>query len=336
MSCNSLIMRLGRFSQGCQVPARLIVAALCFAGVVVLLPQVVSVAVAQTPVTQAATTDVQETPVFDLSGEHVNLVRVAGDRITDVVFDTAALEVQPDKTRGVVFVRVKNAWLQSRGQSGDKQPTTAAFFSTATASYGVTFVVRAVPSQTVQIQPQAGALDNKAMRLDLSGESEPLSKLASSDYVNELKRIVRMAATGEVTANIPAVGRAFAPQADVLLRELAVPDTEFHWKRFRIRQKTAFLTADKLCEVLVFTNFHVTGAQIDAAEIARVVPGVLAVGVTEDRLEPGRQAEVYVIRARREAAAAQGSVSGETEAEPIQSVLLTAALLQADEVQEVK
>ena len=52
----------------------------------------------------------------------------------------------------------------------------------------------------------------------------------------------------------------------MLLRELAVPDTEFHWKRFRIRQKTAFLTADKLCEVLVFTNFHVTGAtKIDAA-----------------------------------------------------------------------
>ena len=67
------------------------------------------------------------------------------------------------------------------------------------------------------------------------------------------------------------------------------------------------------------------------------MPGVLAVGVTEDRLEPGRQAEVYVIRARREAAAAhRAPFPVEIEVEPVQSVLLTAALLQADEVQEVK
>ncbi|MGN1209930.1 MAG: hypothetical protein ACI4SV_06475, partial [Duodenibacillus sp.] len=41
-----------------------------------------------------------------LSREHVNLVRIRGEKITDVVFDAQALEVSADKARGIVFVRV--------------------------------------------------------------------------------------------------------------------------------------------------------------------------------------------------------------------------------------
>ena len=45
-----------------------------------------------------------------IAKDHVNLVRVPGDRITDVVFDNEALEIQADKSKGVVFLRVKPLW----------------------------------------------------------------------------------------------------------------------------------------------------------------------------------------------------------------------------------
>ena len=44
-----------------------------------------------------------------LSRDHVNLVRVQGQKITDVVYDTQALEVSADKERGIVFIKVKTA-----------------------------------------------------------------------------------------------------------------------------------------------------------------------------------------------------------------------------------
>lgn len=46
-----------------------------------------------------------------ISRDHVNLVRIVGERITDVVYDSDALEVEADKTRGTVFIRVKPTWL---------------------------------------------------------------------------------------------------------------------------------------------------------------------------------------------------------------------------------
>ena len=48
-----------------------------------------------------------------LARDHVNLVRVQGQKITDVVYDTQALEVSADKERGIVFIKVKTAWLAS-------------------------------------------------------------------------------------------------------------------------------------------------------------------------------------------------------------------------------
>lgn len=86
-----------------------------------------------------------------LSRDHVNLVRVQGQKITDVVYDTQALEVSADKQRGIVFVKVKSAWLNSAAEN-----VTSAFFNTETENFSVQFFVSAVPSQTVDLVPQTG------------------------------------------------------------------------------------------------------------------------------------------------------------------------------------
>lgn len=84
-----------------------------------------------------------------LSRDHVNLVRVQGQKITDVVYDTQALEVSADKQRGIVFVKVKSAWLNSAAEN-----VTSVFFNTETENFSVQFFVSAVPSQTVDLVPQ--------------------------------------------------------------------------------------------------------------------------------------------------------------------------------------
>lgn len=83
-----------------------------------------------------------------LSRDHVNLVRVQGQKITDVVYDTQALEVSADKERGIVFIKVKTAWLASG--AGE---VTSAFFNTESENFSVQFFVSAVPSQTVDLIP---------------------------------------------------------------------------------------------------------------------------------------------------------------------------------------
>lgn len=94
-----------------------------------------------------------------LSRDHVNLVRVQGQKITDVVYDTQALEVSADKERGIVFIKVKTAWLAS-----GVGEVTSAFFNTESENFSVQFFVSAVPSQTVDLVPQTsvtGAVDDR-------------------------------------------------------------------------------------------------------------------------------------------------------------------------------
>lgn len=50
------------------------------------------------------------TDMRTISSEHVNLVRVDGEVIVDVVYDAEALEIEPDKSHGTVFLRVKPTW----------------------------------------------------------------------------------------------------------------------------------------------------------------------------------------------------------------------------------
>lgn len=230
-----------------------------------------------------------------LSRDHVNLVRVQGQKITDVVYDTQALEVSADKQRGIVFVKVKSAWLNSAAEN-----VTSAFFNTETENFSVQFFVSAVPSQTVDLVPQtdvAGAADDRQTRIALAA---PLMKLDTGDFVSDLKLLVQKSATADVADDVRAVGSLTGAEDDRRFASLPAPEGAVYWEGFKVRETRAFLTADKLTETLLFTRVSPKASVPDAARLAGVIRGVLAVAQevrTGDRL----QTEVTIIRSREAA-----------------------------------
>jgi len=230
-----------------------------------------------------------------LSRDHVNLVRVQGQKITDVVYDTQALEVSADKQRGIVFVKVKSAWLNSAAEN-----VTSAFFNTETENFSVQFFVSAVPSQTVDLVPQtdvAGAADDRQTRIALAA---PLMKLDTGDFVSDLKLLVQKSVTVDVADDVRAVGSLTGAEDDRRFASLPAPEGAVYWEGFKVRETRAFLTADKLTETLLFTRVSPKASVPDAARLAGVIRGVLAVAQevrTGDRL----QTEVTIIRSREAA-----------------------------------
>lgn len=230
-----------------------------------------------------------------LSRDHVNLVRVQGQKITDVVYDTQALEVSADKQRGIVFVKVKSAWLNSAAEN-----VTSAFFNTETENFSVQFFVSAVPSQTVDLVPQtdvAGAADDRQTRIALAA---PLMKLDTGDFVSDLKLLVQKSVTADVADDVRAVGSLTGAEDDRRFASLPAPEGAVYWEGFKVRETRAFLTADKLTETLLFTRVSPKASVPDAAHLAGVIRGVLAVAQevrTGDRL----QTEVTIIRSREAA-----------------------------------
>lgn len=230
-----------------------------------------------------------------LSRDHVNLVRVQGQKITDVVYDTQALEVSADKQRGIVFVKVKSAWLNSAAEN-----VTSAFFNTETENFSVQFFVSAVPSQTVDLVPQtdvAGAADDRQTRIALAA---PLMKLDTGDFVSDLKLLVQKSVTADIADDVRAVGSLTGAEDDRRFASLPAPEGAVYWEGFKVRETRAFLTADKLTETLLFTRVSPKASLPDAARLAGVIRGVLAVAQevrTGDRL----QTEVTIIRSREAA-----------------------------------
>lgn len=230
-----------------------------------------------------------------LSRDHVNLVRVQGQKITDVVYDTQALEVSADKQRGIVFVKVKSAWLNSAAEN-----VTSAFFNTETENFSVQFFVSAVPSQTIDLVPQtdvAGAADDRQTRIALAA---PLMKLDTGDFVSDLKLLVQKSVTADVADDVRAVGSLTGAEDDRRFASLPAPEGAVYWEGFKVRETRAFLSADKLTETLLFTRVSPKASVPDAARLAGVIRGVLAVAQevrTGDRL----QTEVTIIRSREAA-----------------------------------
>lgn len=230
-----------------------------------------------------------------LSRDHVNLVRVQGQKITDVVYDTQALEVSADKQRGIVFVKVKSAWLNSAAEN-----VTSAFFNTETENFSVQFFVSAVPSQTVDLVPQtdvAGAADDRQTRIALAA---PLMKLDTGDFVSDLKLLVQKSVTADIADDVRAVGSLTGAEDDRRFASLPAPEGSVYWEGFKVRETRAFLSADKLTETLLFTRVSPKASVPDAARLAGVIRGVLAVAQevrTGDRL----QTEVTIIRSREAA-----------------------------------
>ena len=232
---------------------------------------------------------------YPLSRDHVNLVRVQGQKITDVVYDTQALEVSADKQRGIVFVKVKSAWLNSAAEN-----VTSAFFNTETENFSVQFFVSAVPSQTVDLVPQtdvAGAADDRQTRIALAA---PLMKLDTGDFVSDLKLLVQKSATADVAHDVRAVGSLTGAEDDRRFASLPAPEGAVYWEGFKVRETRAFLTADKLTETLLFTRVSPKASVPDAARLAGVIRGVLAVA-QEVRAGDRLQTEVTIIRSREAA-----------------------------------
>lgn len=230
-----------------------------------------------------------------LSRDHVNLVRVQGQKITDVVYDTQALEVSADKQRGIVFVKVKSAWLNSAAEN-----VTSAFFNTETENFSVQFFVSSVPSQTVDLVPQtdvAGAADDRQTRIALAA---PLMKLDTGDFVSDLKLLVQKSVMADIADDVRAVGSLTGAEDDRRFASLPAPEGAVYWEGFKVRETRAFLSADKLTETLLFTRVSPKASVPDAARLAGVIRGVLAVAQevrTGDRL----QTEVTIIRSREAA-----------------------------------
>lgn len=246
-------------------------------------------------------------PVHPLARDHVNLVRVKGDRITDVVFDAQALEVTADKERGIVFVRIKPAWLQA--QAGAR--VTAAFFNTETENHAVQFVAADVPSQTIELVPVPGMVNVNDRRREpleralLAAFEAPLEHLEAHDFIGELKEMVHAAAggqglsrSGEGEGTDAAVGLAFNAARN-RIREVDLSDlARTSWEGYAVRAGKAWVSGRFVCEALSFTNLNVGRRTLALNAIAETVPGVVALAAERLDLVPGEATVVYVIRAR--------------------------------------
>ena len=244
-------------------------------------------------------------PVHPLARDHVNLVRVKGDRITDVVFDGQALEVTADKERGIVFVRIKPAWLQA--QAGAR--VTAAFFNTETENHAVQFVAADVPSQTIELVPgMVNVNDRRREPLEralLAAFEAPLEHLEAHDFIGELKEMVHAAAGGQGLSRLgdgegtdAAVGLAFNAARN-RIREVDLSDlARTSWEGYAVRAGKAWVSGRFVCEALSFTNLNVDRRTLALNAIAETVPGVVALAAERLDLAPGEATVVYVIRAR--------------------------------------
>lgn len=244
-------------------------------------------------------------PVHPLARDHVNLVRVKGDRITDVVFDAQALEVTADKERGIVFVRIKPAWLQA--QAGAR--VTAAFFNTETENHAVQFVAADVPSQTIELVPGMMNVNDRRRepveRALLAAFEVPLEHIEAHDFIGELKEMVHAAAggqglsrSGDGEGTDAAVGLAFNAARN-RIREVDLSDlARTSWEGYAVRAGKAWVSGRFVCEALSFTNLNVGRRTLALNAIAETVPGVVALAAERLDLAPGEATVVYVIRAR--------------------------------------
>lgn len=237
---------------------------------------------------------------YPLSRDHVNLVRVQGQKITDVVYDTQALEISADKARGIVFVKVRPAWLANA--QGD---VTSAFFNTQNENFAVQFLVSSVPSQTVDLVPQSSAPAAAADTELKIALAAPLLQLEAGDFERELKLLVEQAFDSHNAAAEPGVGALSQAGQSERFARMPVPEGWVVWEGFKVRETRAFVTADKLVETLLFTRVWPEASVPDAARLAQAVPSVVAVAQeirdeTRDRL----QTEMTLIRSR------QGAVRG--------------------------
>jgi len=225
-----------------------------------------------------------------LSSEHVNLVRVLGEAITDVVYDTEALEVSPDAAHGAVFVRVKASWLRYGKHE------TAAYFNTPRKSYGVMFEVGEAPSQTIEIKGEA-PVDREA-GFPRAPEVNAMARFTNDAYSAELKALLLKALSEPDRSVTPSVG-AITESKDASFVRLPFRPRERAWRGFRVKETRAYVTRDRLVEVLEVRFMREGASRLPLGELAQKSPGALALAATHLAYTAGEAGRIVVMSDRR-------------------------------------
>ncbi len=236
-----------------------------------------------------------------ISGEHVNLIRVAGEAITDVVYDAEALEVEADKAHGVVFVRAKASWLTAG------KTRTAAFFNTASQSYGLLLEVASIGPQTIEIAgfPMPKTEDNAV----IAPPASAMARFEADSYVGTLKALLIRALRGEAH-QVPTVGMAFSPKDNDFV-SLNIERREWACNGFHVEESRAYVTQDYLIEVLSLRNLMMYTLRVPLGGFAETRKGILALASEKTTLGPAEVTDVVLIssRALRESAKGMNLVS---------------------------
>ncbi len=222
------------------------------------------------------------------SSEHVNLVRVLGESITDVIYDAEALEIQADKSHGVVFVRAKNAWIASG------KTKTAAFFNTATHSYGLLLEALSIAPQTIEI---AGTAPVKSeSNFPMATSRNAMAQLTTDSYIANLKELVQRALKHESLPEVE-VGTAFSPK-DRAFETLTFEPRKWDCNGFHFEQKKAFATRDYIIDLIEVRNLMMASRRLALGTYAKEALGALAVATGETVLPAAGVTDMVLISSR--------------------------------------
>ncbi len=274
-----------------------------------LIPAIAAVFLAAScaaaPAPEAPSSAPRPERLYSLSRDEVNLVRVPGEMIEHAVYDTDALEVSPDKARGMLYVRVIPAYAAS----GKKR--TAAFVSTEKTSYALAFSIDAVGAQEITVEPSQRDLIRRSEEQAAEQNSSiasiaalPMAPLAAPDFVAELKMLVKAAAAADPDSPKSPVGAVYSEGEKETIRTVAFPARKGRFARLSVSQSEMRVSEKRLVDILTVQNMTAAHHSLDWKRFARATSGVLAVASAEERLAPGSAATLLIIRDKTEAAKA--------------------------------
>ena len=223
-----------------------------------------------------------------ISFEHVNLVRVAGEAICDVVYDAQALEIEPDKAHGTVFLRVKPGWKESG------KTETAVYFNTAEESYGLMLRVADVPSQTIVIASRVPPPSVNSS--PQAPDAARMKGLRSTSFVGQIKECL-LRAVHEETFATPAVAATFS-RKERTFEPLVFSRREKSCNGFLLSQSRAYVTRDYTVDVLSVRNLMLVKRAVPVGAFARETQGVLALAKESDQLRAGEVTDLVFISHR--------------------------------------
>lgn len=248
-----------------------------------IVPGAASPEVAPVQRSKASLTDTRT-----ISSEHVNLVRVEGEAIVDVVYDAEALEIEPDKSHGTVFLRVKPGW-----KAAGKEET-AVYLNTPEESYGLMLRPEDVPSQTLVIASRVPApLPDTSPH---APEASRMGKLTAASYVSQLKECLLRAVREEAFPTHP-VATTFS-RKERTFEALEFTQREKSCNGFLLSQSRAYATRDYAVDVVSVRNLMLGVRAIPIGRFARETEGILALAREASLLKPGDLTDLIFISRR--------------------------------------